>query len=166
MKNTFFAIFSKGHVWILKIFLPEIAHGISFEMIPKLQIAHFIGISKDFLATRVRCALQPEKLAYFSKELLRYLYQTLLPYTTPYMPTHLFISSCRVISQSCNMQKDEEDAFTPCATSTMSEKHVTCPGVSAFHLDRNVTACGERGCTFNASSNWCHIEEDKGSCFN
>ena len=44
-------------MWILKIFLPEIAHGISFEMIPKLEIAHFIGISKDFLATRVRCDL-------------------------------------------------------------------------------------------------------------
>ncbi len=36
-------------MWILKIFLPEIAHGISFEMILKLEIAHFICISKDFL---------------------------------------------------------------------------------------------------------------------
>ncbi len=39
----------------MKIILPEIANGISFQMMPNLEIPSFIDISKYFLATRARC---------------------------------------------------------------------------------------------------------------
>ncbi len=55
-------------------FLPKIANGISFQMMPKLEIACFIDISKYFLATRARCVVcvcvhgQPKSLLTFWKD--------------------------------------------------------------------------------------------------